>query len=60
MSTLAISIKDSEQTRTLKPVVTKVSEAAFMDCKNLMKMYKAKLSHEKCFANCTSDMVAHI
>ena len=60
MSTSVITIKSAEKSKAIKPVVTKVSEAAFMNCAELMQMYRAKLSHEKCFANCTSDMVAHL
>lgn len=61
MSTVSVSIKeDSNPISVVAPVITEEVSNIIENCKDLMELYRAKLAHEEPFANCTSDMVAHI
>ena len=61
MSTVSVSIKeDSKAASVIEPVLTVEESKIVTNCEELMGLYRAKLAHEEPFANCTSDMVAHI
>lgn len=61
MSTVVVSIKDGANAASVvSPMLSVESSKLIMNCKELMGLYREKLAHEEPFANCTSDMVAHI
>lgn len=61
MTTVELTIQNPQfSSSVIKPIMSEVLEGSLFNLKDLMKAYKSKLAHEEAFANCTSDMVAHI
>lgn len=61
MSSVEVIIQEpSIASSVINPEFTEVTESALLKIEEIMNLYKKKLIHEEPFANCTSDMVAHI